>query len=379
MKSFSNYIINSNAIRHNFKQCKKLLTGTKICVVVKANAYGIGANVVVKQLDDLTDYYAVACFLEAERLRELTDKPILTLNFVDISQIDFCVKNYISITIASLFQLQKVIKFLNNKNEAQKEIIKSYGGLKIHFAINTGMNRIGFNSINEFYQSVILLKKCSYLQLEGIFTHFYYAESLRDTEQQNRIFMQYLNLLKLHFDMSKIIVHAANSIAALRYKKYNYDMVRLGIVLYGGLKLKAKNNYSLNFKDVVSIKSKIIAVRKIKRGDAVGYNKSFVAKKDMTIATIPLGYADGIFREFALKGKVLISGKKCKVVGNICMDMFMVDISNIEAKIFDEVVLIGNDKFGNCITLLEFANFCNTISYEVLTNVKRSRFNVKFE
>ena len=166
-------------------------------------------------------------------------------------------------------------------------------------------------------------------------------------------------------------------------------MIRLGIVLYGGLEInydpvqygesKGDREYKTKFmfKPSISIKSKIIAINNVKKGECVGYCKNYIAKKNMVVATIPLGYADGIFRNFSKKGKVLINGKKCKVVGNICMDMFMVDITNIKAKIFDEVILIGKDKLGNTITLNEFASYCDTISYEVLTNIKQMRFNIK--
>ena len=129
-------------------------------------------------------------------------------------------------------------------------------------------------------------------------------------------------------------------------------------------------------KQVLSIKSKIINITNIKEGECVGYNRSFVAKKDMVVATIPLGYADGIFRSFSKRGKVLCCGKFCKVIGNICMDMFMIDITKTEAKLFDEVVLIGSDNFGNKIDIDTFASWCNTISYEILTSIKQDRFDV---
>ena len=369
MESFSDYIIFKHAIKHNCKKCKKILQNTKLCAVVKANAYGIGIENVVCQIDTLCDFYAVACFKEAKELRELTDKPILILNFTHISNIEFCLNNNISITISSLYQLKDTIKFLNHSN------IQNENKLKIHFAINTGMNRIGFGDLNEFYKAVLFLSENKYLKLEGVYTHFYNAENLNKTEQQNNVFMKYLNVLKLQINLNSLIIHVSNSFASLRYKQFRYNMVRIGIALYGGLE---SSNLPKEFKSTISIKSHIISLNNVKRGENIGYSKSYVAKRNITVATIPLGYADGIFREFSHKGKVLICGKKCKVIGNICMDMFMVDVTGLKAKRFDEVILIGKDKLGNKITLNEFAKYCNTISYEVLTNIKKNRLNLKF-
>ena len=397
MESFSDYIIFKSAIRHNLLQCKNFNKNAKVCAVVKADGYGIGTFNVVNQVDDLVDFYAVSCFIEAKKLRKITKKPILILNFVHMSNFEYCSKNNISITISSFQNVKILQKFSKSLlNEKLKDNKKGYDEdfykpLKIHLAINTGMNRIGFCHKNEFYKSLITLNKLNCITIEGIYTHFYNAENLKDTVSQNRIFMQFLNLLKSYNGTKNVIVHTANSLAYLKYNSFNYDMVRLGIVLYGGLDLPyncqkkittlTKANYAkiIKFKPAICIKSKIISINSVKKGNYVGYNKNFVAKKDMVVATVPLGYADGIFRSFSKKGKVIIAGKKCRVVGNICMDMFMVDVTNLKVKTFDEVILIGKDKFNNEITLNEFAKYCGTIGYEILTNIKQGRFNVKYK
>ena len=146
-------------------------------------------------------------------------------------------------------------------------------------------------------------------------------------------------------------------------------MVRLGILLYGGL-----DDRVVKTNTVLEIKSKIISLNKIKKGDCVGYGKKFVATKDMEIATIPIGYADGIFRSYGKNGFVIINNHNCKIVGTICMDMLMADVTGINSKVGDEVALIGEN-----LSLKTFADNCGTISYEILTSIKKSRFNVKIE
>ena len=360
MKSFSDYTISKDAITHNLIEFKKHNQKAKICAVVKADGYGIGARNVIEQIDDLVDFFAVACFCEAKKLRRLTAKPILVLNFVPNETLEYCHKNNISITVSSFEEL-KII-------EKQKSLVK------IHFAINTGMNRIGFKNVHEFLDAVRFAKNKK-MHIEGIFTHFYNAKSVVDTEKQICIFKQFVKVLEKHFDTKEIIKHTSNSLGAVEYKRYNFDMVRLGILLYGSF----EGNCPLELKQILNIKSKIINITKIKAGESVGYEKSFVAKKDMVVATIPLGYADGIMRCFSKKGKVLCQGKFCKVIGNICMDMFMIDITHIDAKLFDEVTLIGEDRFGQKISIDDFAKWCGTISYEILTNIKKNRFDVKIQ
>ena len=377
MKSYNQYIISKNAIRLNLSKFRKINKNCKVCAVVKANGYGVGFENVVSQIDDKVDFYAVASFCEAIMLRKITNKPILILNFVPKQSIYECIKNNISISVCDYEQLKVLCKYIkNSKNKFNDGKLKNKK-LNIHFAINTGMNRVGFKSKDLFIKALILLKKYKkFMNIEGIFTHFYKANNNHTTRKQFCIFMQYINILSLHFDIKQIIKHVSNSLAATKYKKYNLDMVRLGIILYGSLENKTFLK-KLNLKPAISIKSKLIDFQMIKKGESVGYDASFVASKDMTIGVVPLGYADGIFRNYSKNGFVLCCGKKCKIVGRICMDMFMVDISKTHAKIFDEVVVIGKDKFGNKISVEDLAKKCNTISYEILTNIKKSRFNVK--
>lgn len=379
MESFNNYIISKKAIYHNLKILKKINKDCKVCAVVKANGYGLGAQNVVKQVDNNIDFYAVACMREAIELRKHTQKPVLILNFVPIKSFENCIKLNISISVCGLDEVKLLCKYINNHKKDFYNTDKAFKKINIHLAINTGMNRVGFKNVNDFFGAIKQLKKYQrFINIEGIFTHFHNSANDEKTNNQFCIFMQFVKILSLYFDIDKIIKHVANSYSAVKNKKYGLDMVRVGILLYGSLEDKKYLN-KLKLKQTLQIKTKIINITHIKKGEFVGYGKNFVAKKDMIIGTIPLGYADGIFRSYAKKGFVLCGGKRCKIVGNICMDMFMIDVSNIKAKIFDEVVVIGVDKFGNEITIDEVAKNCDTISYEILTNIKKQRFEVKIE
>ena len=358
MKSFSEYVVDVLAIRHNLLEFKNK-SRKMVCAVVKADGYGIGAKYVVRAVDDLVSFYAVACFAEAKKLRRRTSKNILVLNWVPESALSFCAENNISVTVFNCQQVKALCK------------AKTKHKIKIHLAINTGMNRIGFCDDKEFVGAVEQIVLCKNVCMEGIYTHFYNAENISDTQKQNCIFKHYVCLLAKYVDTKKVICHTESSNAYF-LSGFDYDMARVGILLYGVLD-KNKNK----FKEVLSLKSRIVCITKVEKGQSVGYGKSFVAKKDMIVATVPLGYADGIMRTLSKNGYVLIAGKFCKIVGNICMDMFMVDISNVGAKLFDRVVLVGCDNYGNRISANQVADWCGTIGYEVLTNIKKNRFNVK--
>ena len=380
MNSFSDYIIKKDVVINNLKYFKNYCNKAKICAVVKANAYGLGVKNISKLIDKRIDFYAVSCFLEAKELRKFTYKPILILNFVPYNNIKFCLDKNISITVYSVNHLKIIEKFLQKLNN-----LDAKNKLKIHLAINSGMNRIGFDAKNDFLQALDIIKRLSdKIILEGIFTHFFNAEDITITKKQISIFNKYIKILSKYFDLSNIIKHVCNSLGAIKYPSFNFDMVRVGIGLYTNLDVKKQKNKNVKqikscIEDSIELTSKIIKISHIKKGEYVGYGKTFQAKRDMTIGTIPLGYADGIFRNYAKQGKVICNGKFCKIVGNICMDMFMIDLSKTRAKLFDRVIIIGKDKFGKKISIENIAKDCNTISYEILTSIKKSRLNFKIK
>jgi len=289
---------------------------------------------------------------------QFTNKPIIILNFVPENTIFECAKNGFEISVSNFSQLLQIKKYSNNKK------------INVHLAVDTGMHRIGFDSFEKFEKALKFIKNSKNIEIKGIFSHIYNAKNKKDTQKQNQIFEKYLQILSKYFDISKITKHLLASESAIKYPEYRYDMVRLGIVLYANFDGKEQ------FCDAVQIKSKIVGIKEVNIGESVGYNKKFIAKQKTKIAIIPIGYADGIWRSYAKKGYVLLNDNFCKIVGNICMDMFAVDITGIDTKIGDTVTIIGADK-KNKISLNQIAKWQDTICYEFLTNIKQNRFNIK--
>lgn len=356
MKSYSNYVVNIGAIRHNIGEFKKINGNVKICGVVKADGYGHGIKNFVPKIDCMLDAYGVATAKEAIRLRKHTQKPILVLNFVEKKDLVLCAKNKITI---SVFCMQHLLQI-------EQQNIK----IDVHLAINSGMNRIGIGNIDEFFDMLNFCKTHCNICIKGIFTHFYNAKNSNDVKHQICIFNQFLQVLDLYYDTKKLCVHTSASEASIKHN-FCFDMVRLGILMYGYLEQKCE----MSLRPALSVTSKIINITHIKKGQSVGYGKAFVAQKNMKIATVPLGYADGIFRSYAKSGKVIINGKYSKIVGNICMDMFMCDVTNTNCRIGDKVTLLGTDG-KKSILASDIARATNTICYEVLTNIKQNRMNI---
>ncbi len=331
-------LINKTNLINNIKQVRLCNPNSKICAMVKANAYGVGMKEVVKTIDSLVDYYGVACFFEAKKLQKLTKRNILILGSLDFKEIN----TQFSYSCNSLEDVKNLIK-LNKK-------------INIHIKINTGMNRYGFNSIKEYKKALNLIKN-SFLNFEGLYTHFATADKFVK-EQVNR-FMPFIFIAKkMKFHP---LIHADNSLNNILHN-HNLDLVRIGFNLY--------NNTKDNFMPVVSIKSKIVQINEIKKGDLVGYDYRFVASKNMKIAIVPFGYADGFDLGY-IGLELYVKDKKCRVL-NICMDCMMIDVSNLNIKKGDEIYILNN------INSLEmYANYINSTEYEVMTKFSYARANRK--
>lgn len=361
MKSFSDFIVDTKRLKNNAYNIKSILDrNTKLCAIVKANAYGIGVETVCKTLYGIADFFAVSSVFEALNIR-VFDKitPIVVLGVIDIDNIEICSKSNISISISNLEKLLQIIDFCNKQEVT----------INVHMQINTGLNRYGFRAIAIFREGLKYIKNCKYVKLEGVYSHF--ATKDNDVGFIKKQFVRF-NQFKKYVKEDGIIFHMANSYATLFDSKFHMNMVRNGFLLYGG----TKNNIGNKF--VLSIKSQIVNIIEAKKGDTVGYDRTYVAKKNMSIGIIPLGYADGYDRRLSNKFYVLINGEKCSIVGNICMDCFMVDLSKVRAKIGDSVVLLGVQK-TNEITLYDIANTLNISPYEVLLkfNYKRMNYIIK--
>ena len=347
--------INLKALKNNILKAKALISKrgqgqTKILLLVKANAYGHDAGLISKyaQENNLADFLGVASIEEGMELRQkgLT-LPILVLGSIwPFDGFEYAIKNNLSVTVASV----KAAKFLSELSN--KLGIKAYA----HVKQETGMNRIGSRRPAAI-EILEILNSAPFVEVEGVFSHFAKANDHEYSSQQLNYFTEFLNEAKMK-NLDTGIRHLSASQAFLNYPQAQFDMVRLGHLAYG---------LEPDFEPVLSLKSKVVFIKDVRKGVSVGYGGTFITKKPSKIATIPLGYGDGYPRSLSNRTEVEILGKRCPQIGNITMDMMMADISELgDIKIGTEVTLIGKN-----ITALELAEKCGTIDYEILTNISR--------
>ncbi len=351
--------IDLDAIAHNYNYTKKLVGDRQVICVIKANAYGHGAVEVAKRLEkEGADFFAVAEIEEALALRKagITSK-ILILGYILPQHIKAAVENGISLAAASL-------DFVKEVSSAAKE-----KKANIHIKLNTGMNRTGFNLCHgqipeDLKQACRIIKENPNIRVEGLFSHFAKAED--DKEFTAKQFDNY-NKGKDFLAASGInpeICHICNSAGILNHPEMHLDAVRLGISLYGA------GTDDKNYLPVMSFITTVVDVHDIEKNDGVSYGLDFVAEKNMKIAVIGAGYADGLRRNISSNGAhVLINGKRAKLIGRVCMDMAMIDVTDIEnVKVGDTVTIWG--KNGSAfISCDEQAEKALTISYELLCSV----------
>ena len=324
--------------------------------VVKADAYGHGAIKIAKALQGLgIKNFAVSNVLEAVELREAgIDGQILILGYTPIEKLDLLVAYDITQALIS--------------SDYVEDVISSGYKIKCQYAIDTGMNRIGVNSEDVDFCEKCIRRAAEYLNLTGLFTHLCVADTPSEeyfTRQQQEYFRKVVESVE---DLKLSYVHSLNSAGGLWYQDGISNLTRLGIIMYG-LKPDYLNCLPNEIKPVMKWKSVISVIKEVESGKTIGYGRTYKVKKKMKIATIPTGYADGYNRNLSNNGYILLHGKKAPIVGRICMDQFMVDITDIpEAKLYDEVILLGQS--GNLeITADDMAQMLNTIGYEIVCDV----------
>lgn len=346
--------IDLDAIIHNFKYFRsKLNPGTKIICMVKAFGYGVGSYELAKTLQDQgCDYLAVAVADEgAELRREGISMPIIVMN-PEMHSFNTLFENQLEPEIYNFRILKTMLA------EAEKRGISDY---PIHIKIDTGMHRLGFESA-DMQDLPVLLHSQSCLKVRSVFTHLAGSDEPRHdgyTLQQLNLFGELSALLeeKLGYPVWK---HALNSAGIERFSQYQSDMVRLGIGLYG---ISVADKHAL--RNVSTLKTKILQIKNRKRGETVGYNRNGVLFRDSRIACLPIGYADGLDRKLSNgNGFVFIDGKRCSIVGNICMDLCMVDVTDTNAHEGDTAVIFGEE-----ISIEQIASQLSTIPYEILTSI----------
>lgn len=353
--------IDLTALESNYYLLKQLVgENAKISGVVKGNAYGHGIIGVAQKLESLKiSSLCVAYPYEGVILRENGIKiPILLVG--PISKEDFPdIINYkLTATVYDFPSLDGLANYAKEKN------LK----ISIHIKMDSGMNRLGFK--NEETSKVIdAISKSKNLTVEGISSHFFESDNQDQelTKEQFKLFKKFSNEIEKALNITAT-KHIANSSAIIASKDYHWDMVRPGLFLYGYTTTNNKE-INLSLKKVLSLKSQISIIKKISQGDLVGYNRGFRADKDYVIGIIPIGYADGYLKKYSNLGHVLIKGRKCRIIGSICMDMIFCDITDLyDAKIGDQVTLLGSD--GELeISAIDYAKSCNTIPYEILTSI----------
>ncbi|WP_046743396.1 alanine racemase [Kordia zhangzhouensis] len=351
--------INFKALQQNFEFLKsKTKAGTKMLAVVKAFGYGSDATEIAKYLQDElnVDYFAVAYIREGAYLRAAgITTPILVLHPQLIN-----LKHAIAYNLEpSLYNDRILTAFAK---EAAKQGKKDY---PVHIKFNTGLNRLGFFHTDAPHV-VQKLKTLSQIKAVSIFSHLAASEDANEktfTQNQIRLFNNVAEAFEKGLPY-KPMKHMTNTSGILNYPEAHFDMVRSGIGLYG---FGNDPKYAKNLRPIASLKSVISQIHRIEKGESVGYNRAFVAEDFTTIATIPLGHADGINRRFGNGvGSVLINGKKAPIIGNVCMDMIMVNITGIRCDEGDEVIIFGEGQ-----TAEELAAKVNTISYELLTAISQ--------
>lgn len=356
--------------KKNFKLIKEKIGETKLCCVIKADGYGHGAVSLAALYERLgADYFAVSNLDEAKELRDYNiSLPILILGYTpEENAVDLAELN-ISQAVYSL----EYAKALSEQCEINKIEIK------VHIKLDTGMSRIGFmcqefprdnNSIEEIKNACNL----EGLKPEGVFTHFCVSDSDAEgkefTERQYDNFRHTINSLKengVNFE----IVHCSNSGAIEDYPETYCDMVRAGIILYG-LAPSPLLNDRLDLVPCMSMKTVIAHIKTIKKGATVSYGRTFTAEKDMKVATVPVGYADGFIRAYSKGGYMIVNGKRADIIGRICMDQTMLDISDIDdVNIGDEVLVFGSGENGER-TADDLAVCSDTINYEVVCTISK--------
>lgn len=367
--------IDLDAIRYNIETVKALNPpDKKTALVIKADAYGHGSVAVAKEMDDLADYYAVATVTEAVELRNADIlKPILILGYTDISEYETVILN--DITVA-MYDLDRAAIL---SNEAEKHGKKA----KVHIKVDSGMSRIGFQCDEKGLADAISMVKLPGLDVEGIFTHYAKADYIdkSDASKQYENFSWFVRSME-EKGISFKIRHIDNSAGAMEIHSSGFDMIRLGIVIYG-LYPSEEIDKNIVIKPAMTLKSRVIHVKTLPEGRGIGYGWSYVTDKPTRVATVSVGYADGYPRALSNQGRVLIHGKSAPILGRVCMDQIMVDVTDIELmteeiQVGDEVILFGKQG-DEVISVEEVAEPANSFNYEEVCNISRRVPRVYFK
>lgn len=356
--------INLDNLAHNMREVKRVVKeGIMITAVIKADGYGHGAVQIGKTLlENGADRFAVATLSEAIQLRKsYKDIPILILGYTPDDSAQLVVEYNI---IQTIYTYEQAVAYSKKAQELDSEV-------KIHIKIDTGMSRLGMRADEETIKVIKEISRLPNIVIEGLFTHFAVADEFEKefTYEQAEKFNFVCNSLEKE-DVNIPIKHVSNSAAIIDLPEMNYNMVRAGIMLYGLYPSREVDTKKVSLREVMSLKVKISYVKEIEKGTGVSYGLLYKADKKTKIATLPIGYADGYSRLLTGKAKALVKGKKVPVIGRICMDQCMIEVTGLDVNVGDEVILFGNDGNNN-IAIDEIAESLNTINYEVVCMISK--------
>ncbi|MDD6327715.1 MAG: alanine racemase [Eubacteriales bacterium] len=355
--------VDIDSIRFNVMQMKALVKpDMKVLAVIKADAYGHGASILAKHLEDLTDYYGVASVDEAVELRMAgIKKPILIIGHTDSA-------DYIKLLQYDITQAVDDVSACRLLSELAMSQNKT---AKVHIKVDTGMSRIGFMASEDGVLEAAKLFSMPGLHVEGIFTHYARADETDKTfaNIQKQRFLDFIDgLRRMGYEPS--VKHIDNSAGTMEFADDEFDMVRLGIVMYG-LYPSEEVTHDIKLKPAMSLVSHVAHVKTLPANVGISYGGTFVTNKDTRVATVTAGYADGYPRAQSNIGNVLIHGCFAPILGRVCMDQFMVDVTDIPGvTVGDDVILIGacGDKR---ISVEEVAEPANSFNYELVCNISR--------
>lgn len=354
--------INLDAIHQNLALVKSRINkDTKLMAIVKADGYGHGANQIAKYCDDVIDCYGVAVVEEGIDLRNSGfTKPINLLGYTHSTQYSDVIN----------FNLIPAIFTYEMAEDLSKTAVSMNKNVKIHIKLDTGMSRIGFADSEESVETICKISKLPNIIIDGIFTHFARADE-RDksvAEGQFKRFTGFVSKLKDRgIDIPNC--HVSNSAAIMELPHMNLNTVRSGIITYGLYPSDEMRKEEFPLTPAMELKSSVSYVKTLEKGVAIGYGGTYVTDKKTTVATVPVGYADGYPRSLSNKGEVLINGCRAKIVGRICMDQFMVDVTDIpDVKVGNEVTLMGKDG-KEVITCEEVSKIAGSFNYEFVCDI----------
>ncbi len=372
--------IDLDAIYKNAESMRESLTEAgkcppALCAVIKADGYGHGAIPVAKTVENLVWGFAVANAQEGFLLRQHgIKKPVLVLGYVDKADYEECIKNQIRITLYEADMAEEMVRCVR---EYRKKTGDESARMLVHIKLDTGMGRLGFLSYNEELQEISarqIREALSNQELfgEGCYTHYSKADEKDKTfsKLQHERFLSMIKRLK-DLGISFTIHHSDNSAGIIDLPGWQGDMVRMGISLYGLYPSQEVNKRRLALFPAMSLRSHLVQVKTVPAGTPISYGGTYVTERETRVGTVPIGYADGYPRSLSNKGEVLVCGRRVPIIGRICMDQLMVDLTDVpQAKRLTKVTLIGKDG-GECIPVEEAATLAGTFNYEFICDISK--------